>query len=92
VAEIELCIHEQREADLARDRLDRLSRDDQLGRVLPSVRHLAVLGQRGHVGDGVADPCISPASFFLASANSTLSRIVSKIFSTGMTIPIPVFI
>ena len=35
--------------------LDRLAGDDELGRVLPSLGQLAMLGQRVHVFDGIAD-------------------------------------
>jgi hypothetical protein len=46
---------EQRETELARDRLDRRTIEDQLAGVLPSLLHLSGFGQRGHVGNGIAN-------------------------------------
>ena len=55
VPEIELGVHEQREAELARDRLRVGAVEDQLGGLLPSGPKLTLLGQSKHVTDGVGD-------------------------------------
>jgi len=53
VSEIELGIHEQREAELVRDRLGVGAVEDQLGGLLPSGPKLALLRQSKHVAAGI---------------------------------------